>query len=193
MIAAKDTYPTDLVNDMFLTDMLQLGHPSKSELLFFPHGRPRLGKSHTLRKQIGALDANPMQLHREVELVLAKFGELLKRSSTNVVESLSKAVNGMVPVHVDEKAGTLLVTDPSILGSAVSVASSLSDLVQSYGILRLDIKRVYDIELETEKIVIGLRTDLNPHDSFECETQILSHLDKQLSDDDKLRIAVRIE
>jgi hypothetical protein len=183
LIAVNDTYPIDQ----------QLGYHGKSELPFFPH-IPKFGKSFTLPNQIGALNADPAGLHGEVELVLSMIEPALKRGWIDVAGELSKAIKGALAVHVDDEATLFLSIYPTALQSALRVASSLSDLVGTYLLSEINVKRVYDIELETEKIVMCLRVKPSAsHDAFGRETQILSDLDTRLSDDDKLRIAVRVK
>jgi hypothetical protein len=194
----SETY-ADLVNDASPPEVLAGMHPNEAEFrLIFSHmirSRPsKPSKPQSLGKQIGVLKSNPVLLGREVEALLGMLGDILKQSWTNWIDDeFAKAVKGAFPIHVDDKARTVFVNRPTDLRSAIRVVTSLSKIVRAFGLMRIDIRRVYDIELEAEKIVIGLKTSSNPNEQFECETKILSYLDEQLSDNDKLRIAVRAE
>jgi hypothetical protein len=180
------------VNDSYLIDR-ELDFHGKPEFPAFPHVR-KFGRSRRLPNQIGTLEVDSAQLHLEAALILRTIDTILKRGWIDVTARLSDAVAGNVPVHVDEKASRYLTGNPTILESASRVASILGGLVHTYGLAELDVRSLYDIELERTKIVLSLTAEPSDQISvFDRETQILSNLAERLSDDDKLRIAVRVK
>jgi hypothetical protein len=180
------------INDACLIDR-QLGFHGRPEIPAFPHVR-RYGSPRSLPNQIVAFEVDAAQLHREAESMLRTIEDILRRGSMDATTQLSGAVMGIVPVHVNDDARRYLGANPTVLESAIRVTSALSELVGTCGVLEMNVTHAYDIELETEKIVIGLRAQpSSARDAFEHETRILSSLASRLSDDDKLRIAVRVE
>jgi hypothetical protein len=182
-----------IVADDIIESYAQVDFHSRSELLDFPH-IGKVWRTYTLANQMYALDANREQLGQGAAMILRRIDSILKGAWANQAKELARALGDAVSVRMDAEVMRFLIANPAVMKSATTIASSLRDLVGSCNISEMSLKLSYDIELETEKPVMCLKTQSSKQSNpFELETQILSYLDTKLSDDDKLRIAVRVE
>ena len=171
----------------------QVDFHSGTELQLFPH-IGKIPRIYTLPNQIGVLDANREQLRQEAVFILGRIGVILRGIWTDQKKRLARAIGETVQVSIENEAARFLSMNPTVMQSAINTAASLRDLASRYVLSEMVVRLSYDIELETEKIVVCLKADVSGEsNAFEQETEILSYLDTKLSDDDKLSIAVRVK
>jgi len=163
-----------------------------AEVQPFPH-IGRIPRTYTLPNQINTLDANREQLRQEAVSILGRIGVILRGVSADHEKRLASAIGETVPVSIEDEAVRFLSMNPTVMQSAIDTAASLRDLVGRYAVSEMVVGLSYDVELETEKIVVCLKVNASRESAFEQETEILSYLDAKLSDDDKLSIAVRVK
>lgn len=186
LVLTREPRPEVLVPEPCWTDLNEL---------FVTRLQATQNKS-SVDRQLRSLDSHVVELNESFQQFLSSLKQELGQLETMVAkQKILAALRRFANIQVDKDAVEFLAGHQAYLKSALNTARAVDGYFQlANSVERVVVSLSNDTELESTSIVLLLfRRFSTFSDLLEEWRRILSFLEPRLSDDDKLRVLVRVK